>query len=402
MIRPFTFLFGYRVLRISRSAAGELMNLCRVEGLVYRDFEFCGEYACFSCSLPMARRMQQACAARGIAVVSEREYGLPGLLFRYRHRYGIFVGILLFAAVVFFSGRVVWDIRIEGNRALSDAQVLSQLKECGLEVGQKKRLLDVNALENRVLIASDDISWISVNIIGTVANVELRERQAIPEEPEYTASNLVAARNGTIEWFEDVRGNIVAEVGEAVSQGELLVSGVYGDEDSSFRYTAACGRVYARTEHTFEVEIPLRETRKVRVGEGEVRRYLLFFGKELRIPGKIFGKFSGNSGNSYTTCDTINTVEYFRSPGGVRLPVGIRCEYTPEYEEQESVLQEGAAVERALYVLRCRMAEEIPDAVLLKKVMTGELGDESYRLNCRVECIENIALVQEIKIDGIP
>ena len=82
--------------------------------------------------------------------------------------------------------------------------------------------------------------------------------------------------------------------------------------------------------------------------------------------------------------------------------MGIRCEYTPEYEEQESVLQEGAAVERALYVLRCRMAEEIPDAVLLKKVMTGELGDESYRLNCRVECIENIALVQEIEIDGIP
>ncbi len=394
MIRPFSFLFGYRILRISRSAAGELMNLCHARGFVYRDFEFCGEYACFSCSLSTAGKIREACAERGIAVVVEKAVGLPDLFWRYRHRAGIFVGILLFGAIVFFSGRVIWDIRVEGNRELSDMEVLEELREQGLEIGVCKKGLNIGALENRVLIDSDTISWISVNVIGTVANVEIRERQPLPEETEYTAANLVASREGTIEWFEDVRGNIVTKIGEPVSRGELLVSGIYGDEQSSMRYTAARGKVFARTTHDFSVEIPLTSPQKRYTGKVKVEKYLIFFKKEV--------KFFANTGNSPSCCDTIDTVEYAKGFRGYDLPVGIRTVRYLEYTEVNETQSAEAATERALYELRCQIAGEIPDAELLRKNISRELTDSAYRLHCRVECIENIAEIKEIKVEGMP
>jgi D-alanyl-D-alanine carboxypeptidase/D-alanyl-D-alanine carboxypeptidase (penicillin-binding protein 5/6) len=43
------------------------------------------------------------------------------------------------------------------------------------------------------MIISDDISWISINIIGTVAEVDIRESEVVPREEElYDAANVIA------------------------------------------------------------------------------------------------------------------------------------------------------------------------------------------------------------------
>ena len=80
MIRPFSFFFGSRRLRVLRSAAGEVMNLFRVSGYTYSNFEFCGDYAFFSCSVSVSKSIINACAARGISVSVTRESGIPFVL----------------------------------------------------------------------------------------------------------------------------------------------------------------------------------------------------------------------------------------------------------------------------------------------------------------------------------
>ena len=392
---PFVFLFGHRQLRVSLGDAGEVMNLCHMHGFVYREFAFCGEYACFSCRPRVARRLCDACRARGIAVVEEPIRGLPGLLGRYRHRYGIFLGALLFTAIVLLSGQVVWDIRIEGNERLDDGEVLAALHEQGFHVGSIRRRLDIDALENRVLLYSDDISWMSVNIIGTVASVEIREVEPIPTPPvEYAAANLVAARGGVVEWFEDVRGNVAVEIGEAVGEGDLLVGGLYGEEGKTARYTCAKGKVLARTAHRFSVEIPMSYEKKTYTGRVWVEKYLIFFEKEV--------KFFANSGNSPMTCDTIEMIEYFQTHGGSSLPVGVRTVRHYEYVLTDTERSEEAAVEVAYDTLRYRMEAELSDgAMLVRKRTHGERTESAYVLHAYVECIENIAKTEEIKIEGI-
>ena len=283
MVGPLLFLFGYRRLRVDRGYAGELMNICRAGGYVYRHFTFTGDYATFDCSLKVAAALTEACRARGIPVVTGEPRGLPGLLLRYRRRFGILAGALAFCAIVFWSGRVIWRVEVDGNRVLSDRQVIEHLRLCGLEVGSSIGSLDTAAVENRALIASDDISWITVNLVGTVAHVEIREVSAELREESYGAANLVADRAGRIEWLEDVRGNVAVKVGDYVGEGDLLVGGLYDLPQGGYRYTCAKGKVYARTKREFSAEVPLTYEKKAYTGRVKTEKYLIFFKKEVKF-----------------------------------------------------------------------------------------------------------------------
>ena len=394
MDRLFHFFSGYKIIKIEKADAVEFFNLCREYGVYYSDFEECcgecGEHYKIRLSLTSAKKLLKLCKIKSIDAEVERIGGLPHLLFRYRRRAGLFAGGILGIAFAIVTSFMVWDIRVEGNHRMSKSEVLDILAECGFEVGCFYRGLDTDVIENRVLILSDDISWITINVRGTVAEVEIREREIIDDTEYMTAANLVAEHEGVIEYFEDTRGRVTVEIGEAVSEGDLLVGGIYGTEEEGFRYTVARGKVFARTEREFCVEIPLEYEKKVYTGRVFTEKYLIFFKKEV--------KFYGNSGNLYASCDTIDIVEYFPALEGASLPFGIRTVRYLEYEyrtEQRSVAE---ATELAYYTLRCKMEREIPDAELLSKQIGFFVGDSFYRLECKVRVIENIAAVKEIAV----
>ena len=387
------FIFGYVSLSAERARAHEIMNLCMERGYVYRDLRFEGDRIYFNCSLGTAKKLSDVCGARGIEIVRLRERGVPSLLGRYRHRYGFFAGLALFAAIFFLSGTVIWGIKIDGNARLSEREVLTELRRCGLSVGSRKSGLDVSAIENRVLIESDEISWISVNIIGTVAEVEIREIEVEEEREQYLASNIVAARDGQIELFEDVRGNIVLNIGDYVRKGELIVSGLYDSQTQGIRYTDAKGRVLARTERDISVSIPFKYEKKRYTGKVFTEKYLIFFEKEI--------KFYTNAGNLYASCDTIDTVEYINFFSAGELPVGVRTVKHMEYVYEDAERTPEEAERLADYKLSCDLAALADDGELLRKSKVYRVTDTAYIIDCHIQRIENIAERREIKIEGL-
>lgn len=387
------FIFGYVSLSAERARAHEIMNLCMERGYVYRDLRFEGDRIYFNCSLGTAKKLSDVCGARGIEIVRLRERGVPSLLGRYRRRYGFFAGLALFAAIFFLSGTVIWGIKIDGNARLSEREVLTELRRCGLSVGSRKSGLDVSAIENRVLIESDEISWISVNIIGTVAEVEIREIEVEEEREQYLASNIVAARDGQIELFEDVRGNIVLNIGDYVRKGELIVSGLYDSQTQGIRYTDAKGRVLARTERDISVSIPFKYEKKRYTGKVFTEKYLIFFEKEI--------KFYTNAGNLYASCDTIDTVEYINFFSAGELPVGVRTVKHMEYVYEDAERTPEEAERLADYKLSCDLAALADDGELLRKSKVYRVTDTAYIIDCHIQRIENIAERREIKIEGL-
>ena len=387
------FLTGSRTLRIVASSAGEVMNLCRAHGFVYWNLRFCGEHICLDTSLSTAKKLLRACQERGISAVAESERGLPSLLWRYRHRWGLAVGALCFSAILLASPRVLWGIRVEGNRAVSDEEVISELRACGLHLGCSLSELDTEVVENLVLIHSNEISWIRVNLIGTVAHVELREvEEIVPEAPIYDAANLVASRKGTIEMLEDVRGSVAVKPGDIVSEGELLVGGIYDTADGGVRYRCAEGKVFARTEYDFLIEMPKKTEQKRYTGRKKVQKSLIFFEKEI--------KFFGNSRNLPPTCDTIDMVEYLSLSDDCVLPFGIRTVSYREYELCEIERSEVETLNAAYDALYEQMEREVPDGSLVRKQVSSEITDVAVVLRCRAEYLENIAILKEIEIDG--
>ena len=395
MIGPLRYAFGYLRLRVRAEEAAAWLNLCGELGADIFDASHGeGEYA-FCCSLLSGKRLCLAAQERGLLPLSSTEGGLPLRLRRYGKRYGLFAGALFCAALLFLSGLVVWDIRIDGERRLEEEEVLFTLAECGLQTGVFRRGLDIDTLENRVMIVSDDISWISINLIGTVAQVEIRESEIPPEEPlPYAASNLIAKKDGQIAYFENVRGNVVTEVGDVVRKGELLVSGLYDSPLWGVRTCRSEGKVIAATEEVLRSEISYRYHKKVYTGERFTEKSLIFFGKEI--------KFFGNCRNCPPDCDTIEREEIFTLSSGARLPLGIRTVSREPYRYEEALRSEEEARELARMMISYKMALRRENAELLSQKTSEHAGEDSFCLTVTVEWLENIAEEQEIQIDLAP
>ena len=381
------------VLSIHRTAA---MNLCMQMGLQYTNFVWCEDGSIqFSCDVSSARRFLAACRAQDIEAEIVAHRGFPRLLMRLKKRAGLVVGAALALTLIILSGLFVWDVQVSGNENLTEGEVIEELRACGFGVGSYLPSLRVREIENRVLMASERIGWLSINTEGTVARVQVIEHILGISGGEDASSskkpaNLVAIRDGQIEYLELYRGNVVVTAGQAVKKGELLVSGLYDSQTGSFRYTRAAGRVMARTERTFEVEIPLLYEEKV---------YEESYLQEMEFSFFNFShKFFKNSGNSGVLCDIIKYNSNLGRLGRNRLPVSLsRTEVHPYHLEGR-----GRSAEEALELCYAELAKELAslsgEVQLLQKEIVTEVGEKSVTLVCTLICIENIALVQEFEI----
>ena len=314
---------------------------------------------------------------------------------RLKDRAGLIVGAVLALTLIVLSGLFVWDVQVSGNVDMTEGEVIEELRKCGFGVGSYLPDLRVREIENRVLMASECIGWISINTEGTVARVQVIEHILGSGEEENGASgkrpaNLVATRDGQIEYLELYRGNAVVTSGQAVKAGELLVSGLYDSITGSFRYTRAAGRVMARTERVLRVEIPLSYEEKIYEEPFLQEMELHFF----NFSQKIFK----NSGNSDILCDIIKYNLHLGRLGRNRLPVSLsRTEVRPYHIEQRERTAE-EALELCYEELSQELSSLSGEVQLLQKEIVTEVGERSVVLVCTLTCIENIAAVQEFEI----
>ncbi len=391
MMHPLLFFFGYSVISFSESESVRVINACAMGEIDYFDLGTTDGKRRLRVSLLGASRLSRGCRREGIELTVESRHGLPVLLSSAVRRPGILVGLVIAVCAIVFSQSVIWDVRVEGNETVPSEEIIALLEECGVGVGTKKRGLDIAAIENKVLILSDDISWISVNVIGNIAEVQVREIASVPEDEDYAASNLVATRSGTVVEFIEIKGNLDVKLGEAVSEGQLLVGGIYGSETDGFRLVRSKGKVLALCDHEYTVKVPLQYEKKVYTARKKTRKSLIFFEKEVN--------FFRNSRNLYSSCDTIERVEYLNLFGLGDLPVGIRTIEYIEYETKIGIRSEEQAAEQANLLLWQMLYADAPDAELVSKQLDGRVEGDTYILTARIECVQNIAEEREIEVE---
>lgn len=386
-----SILFGYCKMSVPYDRCTDLLNLCMRYGFVYSEFSVKGDTAFFICPLTSARRLSSACRVYKIPVTLESAHGLLCLLYRYRSRAGLLVGAIIALAIIILSRSIVWEINITGNESMSEAEIISELEKSGLRVGEKLSDINTDSIENKVLINSDKISWISVNMSGTVANVQIREviDTKINDAPKNPA-NIISRCDAEIVSVEAYTGYPCVKSGDYVRAGDLLVSGFYETTQKPYRYTRASGRIMAKTVHKFCIEIPLEREIKVYSSNAKEQKTLNFFGKSI----KLFSNYR----NEGVSCDIIN-YEYRLNPFGFgKLPISVSVEKEFPYTVESKAIDAEYAAELAFYELQMTMEREMPDAQLLKKSITTECYDDRYVLECTVYCIEDIAMISEFDI----
>lgn len=397
LLGALNYLMGYRRVRCEKRDVLRLLNVMKTEEIEYWGLKREEDGASFFLLDREFRRLGKLLGENCPDTV--RRYGLPYLLFRYRKRVGILLGLLLTLVLTKLSTLYVWEVTVSGNEALSDAEVIAALEELGCGVGSYIPGVDFYELCHAFLLANDSVAWVSVNMVGTTAEIKLIERAGKDglEEDHGTPSNLVARFDGEIVRTEVTGGELTVLPGQTVSKGEMLVSGVLGigqgEDPSRFLLTRAKGRVYAKVERTFEVVVPLTSVKRT-VGERVVvKKTLKFFGKSLKL--------QENSSILPQDCDIITErkrIVLFEDSdliGGVPLPVTLITEFYEEVTEEEVTRTEAEALAVAEEEMAGLVASELADAELISRESSYELrltdeGD-ALLLRWKIVCIQDIA-----------
>lgn len=317
------------------------------------------------------------------SIISRR--GLPVVIIKMLKRPGIILGMAFFLTVLYFYGSFVFDIKINGNKRLSDKYILDALENSGFSVGSYIPDIDFDALSNKVPIGYGDISWIFVNMMGNVAYVEVREYEKTEDNQVPVTegpTDLVATVEGQIYRFEVPSGIVKASIGETVTKGQILVSGWEKGEKSEF-IGRSRGRVFAKVVKEIRAEQQFEVEEEAVISKELIKKYVNFLGFEINL--------LKNSGNFDGSCDIIEESRKLTLPDGTELPVVIREIYVLQKEKKLRVFTEQEAETAAQIKFEEAYFSELEGAEVLKIEKTENNTGSSYSINAKVYCIVEIS-----------
>ena len=371
-------------LRVRCPFPERFLNLCAQRKLRFREVERLGPEE-LRCTMP--RRdyalLKTALGDFPCELRAESRRGAPYFLRRFRRRYALVVGLCACAMALFLSSFFIWDFTIEGNRTVSDEEILRSLQRNGVKLGTFGFGFRSEELRNHVLLEIPELSWIAVNVSGCQAQVQVRERVPAPEIADRrTPSNLVARRAGVVRSVEALWGEKLVLPGMTVEEGQILISGLEDTEHFGARLSASLGHVRARTWYTLSLRLPLQTQRKVSSGRETVRRALIFGAHRVKLyPG---------SSIPAEECDTIRETRALRL-FGVRLPVTLERETLRPYAREAASPTEEALRARGEAILREYLADILgEDGEIRSALCTLREEGESVLVTLSAECEEEI------------
>lgn len=391
MLKEMTNLLkGEVTARVESGFPERVLNLCGEYGLTFWDLRW-ENAAAFTFTLTRRdwKRLRRLTAKLDCELTPLGWRGTPFFLGRMRHRYGLWVTLGLCSLLLLWGSFFIWDIDIEGNKTVPDREILRALEKYGVAFGTFG--YDVNSfqLRNDLLLELPELSYIAVNVRGSRAYVQVRERIDAPEIIDRDQpGNTVAAKDALVTAIQPWNGEKMVLPGTMVHEGQMLISGVVDSGYGGSRQVAGMGKVYGRTWYTLRCRVPLTVAEKVYTGEKTVRRAVLL-GKN-RVNLYIGSSISGD------TCDTIIDWNQWELPGGLVLPVTVVTETLEEYTLTETRRSQEEAQALGTLTLDRQLEALLGDGELLSRQINSQVEGDTLLVTLTAECEEQIGKFVEI------
>ena len=222
----FAYLYGFYRIEAASADSRRLINLLMKRGIAHGEIR---QTEKGSVSFTVARKdwpeLREIIDKSGILVYSVYGKGLPFFARRYRRRVGFFAGAALFVGLVWLSTLFVWRVEVVSDTDMNTASILDNLEKIGISEGCFIPTVDCWAKSAEYLSTYDDCSWMSVNIVGTVARIEVRPMiRAQSELPDGKPCNIVAAQGGVICSFVVNSGKSYVTAGDIVKKGDTIAA----------------------------------------------------------------------------------------------------------------------------------------------------------------------------------
>lgn len=388
VLRITRWLLGYVRFSVLGGSPERFYSSCARAGAYLWDIA--GRRNGGACVAVRSYRSLRPCAHRAGCRLRVRERrGLPFLLRRTRGHGGLWAGAAAFAAVLYLLSLRVWCVQAVGNVSVPTEQILAGLSSAGLSPGVPKKDVDPELLAQKLMLRFPQIRWMSVNTQGCVAQAVIQEKVAKPEVVDRTGvCNIKAAATGQILSMKVYAGTPLVSKGDAVVEGQLLVSAVVENEAGGSLLTHAQAEILAETSRTVSVAVELNRRRWDPTGRVVVRRNFDLYG--ARFPLTLRVRPRGNYRLSLEKTD-------FQFFGNI-LPAWVYTERWEEVRPVDYTLTKRQAVEEARREADRRTKELLKNGRVVSSRPSEQWEKETLNYTVELVCEENIAEQSEIFI----
>ena len=340
------------------------------------------------CAARHYARLRRPARRAGLRLHLTGRYGLAFRTRRLRRRSGLAAGLALALLLWHILSGRIWAVTINGNDTLSEAALRQTVREWGVYVGAPLDRLDIETIRLEALRRVDGVAWLTVNLEGSVAHVELLESDPpIDVRDADPPSNLIAVRDGWILRTEIFGGEALVRPGDAVAAGTLLVSGAT-IADKSLLLRRSVGRVIARTERELSAAVPFTEE-LLTDGPAAYRPCFVFFGWEIPL-------YTPSPLPDLTETRQDDRLLTFR---GLSLPFGLRHRHITSLIPSPVTRSAGEAYDEAVRRLRAIEQAELSAAHILQSRYTCETVSDTCILTGSYICEEDIAREQRLYVE---
>lgn len=319
-----------------------------------------------------------------------KKSGLPFAAQKLMRRKALWISGLACLLGIWYLSGFVWTISVTGCQQVSQREVLELLEKNGLRFGTRARSVDGDLLRNDVLLDTDKLSYLVVNVHGTHAEIQVTERTPTPDlEMMEAPCDVVADGTGIIQALRVLQGTALVKVGDAVAEGERLASGIVLDAQGGVTKVHALAEADILTRRVIKTAVPGGAALYTRTGEQQVGRYFVF--GSCKIPLNVIEKDGFPCYDKVLETKSLVLRKDFRFDLAMATEIQYECSTVPA-EIDAAVL--GETLQRRM---EAAYAAEYPTAQVQRSNFRMEVQDGAYVGILELETIETIGVMAPLE-----
>ncbi|MBQ3552755.1 MAG: sporulation protein YqfD [Clostridia bacterium] len=311
--------------------------------------------------------------------------GRQGVPFRLKRKRAVFaLGLIAVIIAIFALSRYVWVIEVDGCSRIDEAEILSYIKDLGLDLGTLKSGINTTDIAGDITKRDERIAWTGVEIDGIRLKVNIVETEPQNIVDISTPTSVYAKKDGVIVSVLSNGGKPCVTVGQAVKKGDLLINGNLTSEEGKELLVHASGEVMAKVLYSAEATVYPNMEAVIRTGN--LAKHI-----EIELLGiKLFSRAP--------FLDYETALRYEKRLAGCVIPVTIRFFDCFELSMGMKTLTEDEMYSRAKAEAQTKLRASIPEnvAILSRSVDILKNDDGSITVVISIIAEENIADIKTI------
>lgn len=315
--------------------------------------------------------------------------GIPFILHKYRKRKIFTFLLVLIIALVIFSSNFVWNIEIQEENGEDLENIIEDLEENGLKIGEWKSKINTKEIINKVRLKRTDIAWMGIELKGTNVIVKITKADAKPQiidENEYCS--IISDKTGIITKISAQNGTANVKVGDTVTVGTTLISGWLEGKYTGIRYVHAKGDIEARVWYTKSKKVYYKQTIKEETGNEENKYNIKICNFKINLHKGV---------SKFKIYDTISTDKKVKIFSDFYLPISIEKVTYKEQKNIEKIYEVEEAKNMGIQELEEELEEEIQNKEnIINKNINAYEKQDYIEVYVTYEVLENIGTEEKI------